>query len=356
MGKDYYKALGLQKGASEDEIKKAYRKMALKFHPDKNKAAGAEEKFKEIAEAYDVLSDSKKKDIYDRFGEDGLKGDIGGGGAGAAPGQAFHYEFTGDPMKIFSQFFGGEDPFGSFFAAGPGAHIFNMGGPGGPRIGAVHEDMEVDDGFGGLHGGGGRFGHHGFGGPMGAPGPMRKRQDAAVTHDLYVALDDIYKGCTKKMKITRKVLNADGRTTSIEDKVLTINVKPGWKSGTKITFPKEGDQSPNTVPADIIFVIKDKSNPHFRREGPDLRYTAKLSLRDALCGTTIQVPTLDKVTVPLQLTEIIRPTTVKRLPGQGLPLSKQPNRRGDLIISFEIKFPDHLNPATKEILKDTLPA
>lgn len=74
MGKDYYKTLGIQKGATDDDIKKAYRKLALKYHPDKNKAAGAEEKFKEIAEAYEVLSDKKKRDVYDRYGEDGLKG------------------------------------------------------------------------------------------------------------------------------------------------------------------------------------------------------------------------------------------------------------------------------------------
>ena len=74
MGKDYYKVLGLSRGATEEEVKKAYRKLALKFHPDKNKSAGAEEKFKEIAEAYEVLSDKKKRDVYDQFGEEGLKG------------------------------------------------------------------------------------------------------------------------------------------------------------------------------------------------------------------------------------------------------------------------------------------
>lgn len=74
MGKDYYKTLGIIKGATDEDIKKAYRKLALKFHPDKNKAAGAEEKFKEVAEAYEVLSDKKKRDVYDRYGSDGLKG------------------------------------------------------------------------------------------------------------------------------------------------------------------------------------------------------------------------------------------------------------------------------------------
>jgi len=83
MGKDYYAILNVKKGASDDELKKAYRKSALKYHPDKNKSAGAEEKFKEIGEAYDVLSDPKKRQIYDQFGEEGLKGGAGGGNAGS---------------------------------------------------------------------------------------------------------------------------------------------------------------------------------------------------------------------------------------------------------------------------------
>ena len=96
MGKDYYKILGIGKNASEDDIKKAYRKLALKYHPDKNKSSGAEEKFKEIAEAYEVLSDKKKRDIYDQVGEEGLKGGVPGGGSGGsgptgAPGGTYTY-------------------------------------------------------------------------------------------------------------------------------------------------------------------------------------------------------------------------------------------------------------------------
>lgn len=101
MGKDFYKILGIQKGATDDEIKKAYRKLALKFHPDKNKTAGAEERFKEIAEAYEVLSDKKKRDVYDQYGEEGLHG--GGGGAGPDGGPQFTYEFHGDPRATFAQ-------------------------------------------------------------------------------------------------------------------------------------------------------------------------------------------------------------------------------------------------------------
>ena len=99
-------------------------------------------------------------------------------------------------------------------------------------------------------------------------------------HNLQVSLEDVYKGTTKKMKITRKVLNPDRRSVRPEDKVLTIEIKPGWKAGTKVTFPKEGDQTPNNIPADIVFVIKDKPHPVFVRDGSDLKYKAKIGLRE----------------------------------------------------------------------------
>lgn len=157
------------------------------------------------------------------------------------------------------------------------------------------------------------------------------------------------------MKITRTVTTGTGPPRQ-EEKVLSIHVKPGWKAGTKVTFPKEGDQRPNAIPADVIFVVKDRPHTTFKRDGADLRYTAKISLKDALCGTTLHVPTLDKTTVPLPITgETIKPTTVKRLHNQGLPLPKSPERRGDLIINFDIQFPDHLTNEHKQTLKEILP-
>lgn len=266
MGKDYYKILGVPRTADESEIKKGYRKMALKYHPDKNKSPNAEEKFKEISEAYDVLSDKSKKEIYDKYGEEGLKAGSGGGGGGGAPGGGFHYTYQGDPRETFKMFFGDEDPFANFFSfGGPGMSSFRT------HYGPGQESMETDDD---------PFGHHfSFGGTPGQGMPRRKQQDSAVVRDLQVSLEDIYKGTTKKLKITRKVLNPDGRTTRMEDKILTIDVKPGWKAGTKITFPKEGDQTPNNVPADIVFVIKDKPHPMFTRDGSDIRYKATISLK-----------------------------------------------------------------------------
>jgi len=343
-GKDFYKVLGVARDATEEQIKKAYRKMALKYHPDKNKSPGAEEKFKEVAEAYEVLSDPKKKEIYDKYGEEGLKGS--GGGAGSPEGGNFTYTFHGDPHETFRMFFGDENPFGGFFN-------FGHHGPGGPSssrmfFNAGGESMDIDDDpFG--------FGHQGIPGMHGMPGHGRKRQDPPVVHDLLVSLEDIYRGTTKKMKITRKILNPDRHSVRKEDKVLTVDIKPGWKAGTKITFPKEGDQSVNNIPADIVFIIKDKPHPLFKRDGSDIKYKVKIGLREALVGKTIDVPTIDGRNVPLRLTEVIKPTTIKRIQGQGLPYPKQPTRRGDLIIEFDIQFPDRLSSNVKEILADTLP-
>ncbi|XP_052256236.1 dnaJ homolog subfamily B member 5-like [Dreissena polymorpha] len=344
MGKDYYKTLGVARNATQDEIKKGYRKMALKYHPDKNKSPNAEDKFKEISEAYDVLSDKDKKEVYDKYGEEGLK--AGGGGGGGSSGPSFHYSYQGDPRETFRMFFGDENPFQNFFGfnqgmgGGPGFRTHFSGMPG------SHETMETDDDpFG--------FGGRSFSYGQGAPN--RKQQDNAVVRDLQVSLEDIHQGCTKKLKITRKVLNPDGRSTRNEDKILTIDIKPGWKAGTKITFPKEGDQTPNNVPADIVFVIKDKPHTTFTRDGSDIKYKAKISLKQALCGTTLQVPTIDGRKIPLRLNEIIKPNSVKRIQGEGLPQPKQTTRRGDLIVEFDIAFPSKMTSSAKEILSDCLP-
>lgn len=278
MGKDYYKTLGISRSATEDEIKKAYRKLALKYHPDKNKTKEAEEKFKEIAEAYEVLSDKKKKEVYDQYGEEGLKGGIGGGGNAGGP--QFTYTFHGDPRATFQQFFGTDNPFESFFMGGMGLGGHTGTGP----MFYDGDDMDVDDHPFGSHFGmrsSNPFRSQSF--TAGSPNINRskpKQKDPPLEHDLYVSLEDVAKGCTKKMKISRKVLNPDGRTTRREDKVLTINVKPGWKAGTKITFEKEGDQTPNSIPADISFIIRDKPHPLFKREGSDIRYTAKVTLKE----------------------------------------------------------------------------
>uniref|UniRef100_A0A4X1V4H8 DnaJ heat shock protein family (Hsp40) member B1 n=1 Tax=Sus scrofa TaxID=9823 RepID=A0A4X1V4H8_PIG len=300
MGKDYYQTLGLARGASDEEIKRAYRRQALRYHPDKNKEPGAEEKFKEIAEAYDVLSDPRKREIFDRYGEEGLKGGGPSGGSSGANGTSFSYTFHGDPHAMFAEFFGGRNPFDTFF---------------GQRNG--EEGMDIDD--------------------------------------LRVSLEEIYSGCTKKMKISHKRLNPDGKSIRNEDKILTIEVKRGWKEGTKITFPKEGDQTSNNIPADIVFVLKDKPHNIFKRDGSDVIYPARITLREALCGCTVNVPTLDGRTIPVVFKDVIRPGMRRKVPGEGLPLPKTPEKRGDLIIEFEVIFPERIPQTSRTVLEQVLP-
>ncbi|NXY86401.1 DNJB1 protein, partial [Alcedo cyanopectus] len=259
MGKDYYRTLGLARGASGEDVRRAYRRQALRFHPDKNKEPGAEERFKEVAEAYDVLSDPKKREIFDKYGEEGLKGGAPSSGQGGSNGPTFTYTFRGDPHAMFAEFFDGRNPFDTFFVQRNG------------------DEEDGDETFTTFHVGG--FGNVSFPRARGGEGSCRK-QDPPVLYDLKVSLEEIYSGCTKKMKISHKRLNPDGKTVRNEDKILTIEVKKGWKEGTKITFPKEGDQTPNNIPADVVFVLKDKPHGVFRREGSDIVYPAKISLRE----------------------------------------------------------------------------
>lgn len=350
MGKDYYKILGVSRNANEDEIKKAYRKLALKYHPDKNKEKGAEEKFKEVAEAYEVLSDKKKRDVYDQVGEEGLKGGAGSGGVPNGNGRTFSYQFSGDPFEIFKTFCQ-SDGFAGMSMGGGGAG-------GGIPLSAMFGDGIFEE-MGGMGGHQQRIHTNGFPNftsSMHSNGHQKKyRQDPPIEHELPVTLEEVLTGCTKKMKITRRVTQADGRTFK-EDKILEINVRPGWKSGTKITFNQEGDQSPNALAADVIFIIKDKPHPYFKRDGSDIKYTAKISLKEALsCNSVIRVPTLDGEAVTITIKEVVRPNTVKRLTGRGLPLIKEPRKRGDLIVNFDIQFPTTLPEANRQLIVDLLP-
>lgn len=189
----------------------------------------------------------------------------------------------------------------------------------------------------------------------------KKTQDPPIEKIIRVSYEELLTGTQKKLKIMRKVLKADGQTTQNEEKILTIGVKKGWKSGTKITFAKEGDQNPNTIPADIIFIIQDKEHKQFTRDSDNnILYTVKVSLRDALTGyangACVKVPTLDKRTINIPLTDITKPGSKKRVKGEGLPLPKKPGQRGDMLVTFEIVFPTHLPQASLDALRSALPS
>lgn len=331
---DFYSVLGVSKSASPEDIKKAYRKQALKWHPDRNvdNKDAAEKKFKEINEAYEVLSDAKKKAIYDQYGEEGLKGGIPGAGENGA---SFRYTAT-DPNEIFRSFFGGDSPFSSMFGrAGGGGRM------GGMRMGFGFGD---DDDFFGS------FGSSGYG-PTAKRAP---RQPPPVVQNIECTLEDLYMGKDKRIKITKQVLNPDGQTTAPQEKVLQFTIPPGSKQGTKVRFEKEGDQGPGIIPADIVFEIREKPHSRFQRDKNDLIYTADISLADALTGTSLEIRTLDDRVLRIPVNEIVSPGYQKTVYHEGMPLSRSPGQKGNLIIKFNIQFPRRLADDQKAQLKRIL--
>ena len=298
MGKNYYKILGVSREADKKTIKKAYRKLALKYHPDKNKAADAEDKFKSISEAYEVLTDDKKRDIYNRFGEEGLKN------GGNLNGQNFGFHFRpSNPNNIFKAFFGNNSQ--SFFNMSQGMpNMFNM-----------------------------------------------NQRPTIITKKIKCSLEELYTGRTKKIKISRKVQDNSG-VVRTETNILEINIKPGWKSGTRISFRGAGDILINKPKQDIQFIIEEKPHPVFNRKGDDLRIIINLSLNEALCGTEKDIKTLDGKNLKFAIKNIISPGMIKVYNGEGMP--NKYGTRGNLIIKFKILFPTELSDKQKQIIGNCL--
>ncbi|XP_037726151.1 dnaJ protein homolog 1 [Drosophila subpulchrella] len=277
MGKDFYKMLGLPRGATDYEIRVTYRMLAQSFHPDMSQNPHAAERFEQLAEAFEVLSDKKKRELFDALGEEGL--------------QQTGYQFQGNPYATYAK---------------------------------VLNSYDVDF-------------------------PLLPK-NSTVEHVLLITLEDILKGCIKRLEISQRRISFTGRAIQ-ESKMLNVEIRPGWKAGTRITFPGEGDEVPNRRPGDVVFVLREKPHHYFRREGCDLLYTAKISLRQALSGLHFLVPTLQGGILPVNITDdIITADTVRRFPGQGLPHQVNGSRRGDLIVNFVIDFPETVPEEVKFLL------
>lgn len=286
--------------------------------------------FKKIGEAYDVLSDPKKKEIYDKYGEEGLKGipadgDMSGGFSrggprivfttGGMPGGFGGFNFR-DPFDIFAQMFGNDsgvfttssDPFQSGFSSS-----FSSSGPSFSRSSTRSRPSSRNTII----------------------------KDDPIIHELNLSLDELYTGCKKKMKIQRTITDERGNSRK-DERVVEVDIRPGYKSGTKITFEKYGDERPGHIPADITFVLKEKPHPTFTRDGNDLITKQTIPLSLALCGFDLPIPFLAGGTKTVSSRSIIRPGDKLFLPNEGMPLSKDPRKFGDLIINFDVRFPTSL--------------
>ena len=138
------------------------------------------------------------------------------------------------------------------------------------------------------------------------------------------------------------------------EEIITINIKPGWKKGTKITFPEKGNEQPGVIPADLVFIIDEKPHSVFTRDGNDLIVTRDISLAEALTGCTVQVTTLDGRTLTIPVNNVIHPEYEEVVAKEGMPLPKEPSKRGNLRIKFNIKFPARLTSDQKAGIKKLL--
>lgn len=358
--RDYYEVLGVSKTATEDELKKAYRKLALKYHPDKNPGdKEAEEKFKEAAEAYSVLSDKDKRARYDQFGEAGLGGDGGFGGFGAG----------GMNMN----------------------DIFSM--------------------FGDLFGGGGGFG--GFGGGFGgrsSGGSRRVNKGSSLRVKMKLTLEEIEKGVEKKIKVnkyvpchtcngsgaksgsgvetcshchgsgvvieTRQTILGAMQTQSVcptcggdgkvikekcpdchgdgivkADEVITVNIPAGVSDGMQISFSGKGNAGArNGIPGDLIVSIEELPHENFERDGDNLCHQTYITFPQAVNGTTIEVPTLTGK-VKFKIEQGMPSGKVYRLKGKGLPDVNNSYHRGDLLVRVDVWVPKSVTKEEKSYLE-----
>ena len=204
-------------------------------------------------------------------------------------------------------------------------------------------------GMGGMGGMGGSGGMPGMGGMRQAAAPKTKAPP--VNHTLFVTLEDLYTGTTKRMRITSKrIVDSSGGTSQVAAEK-EIVVKPGWKNGTKITFENEGDEAPGVIPADIVFTLQTKPHDRFERDGDDLIQTCTVNLADALTSVSTTVRTLDNRTLRVEARHVT-PDTVKVIQGEGMPNPKK-RSRGDLKVKFHIVFPE-LNENQRQQIKSVI--
>ncbi|PRP80476.1 hypothetical protein PROFUN_11698 [Planoprotostelium fungivorum] len=331
MGKDYYAILGIQRTADESETRKAYKKLALQWHPDRNinNKEQAEVKFKEISEAYEVLIDKNKKEMYDLYGEEGLKGQP------PPQNKPQNFSFGADPFRGQNNYThrytpsSADDIFAQFFQnmAGGGMGGFSRSPfmNGGPHFNPHHRFSGAKTEHNRFYQYEPRYTHTEEEEP---PTPMKAGKGEPIQGNLICSLEELYLGTTKNVKMTKNIKDSSGRSVKTE-KVFTIEVKKGWKEGTKITFPREGDIRPGEEPSDVVFYVKERMHEEYERHDNDLHLKIKIDLVDALRGRDTQISTLDGRKLKITSEGVITPQT--RIVKKG--------EKGDLILTYDILFP-----------------
>ncbi|UXR65779.1 DnaJ domain-containing protein [Bdellovibrio bacteriovorus] len=300
--KDFYSILNVSRSATAEEIKKSYRKLAMQYHPDKNPGdKKAEEKFKEITEAYEVLSDTKKREMYDQFGHAGAQG-FGGGGAGGP--------------------FGGAGGFGGFGGAGSSSQ---GGDPFQDIFGDVFGDI-----FGSARGPGAR--------------PRRPSKGTDLRYTLNISFEESALGCEKVISFMRQ---RGGRE---EPAKLSVNVPAGVKEGQRLKLAGEGDATAGANAGDLYVIINIQEHPLFKRSENDVTLDLPIIYTDAILGTNIEVPTLTGKAM-IRIPPGTHSGQTFRLKGKGFP-KLGGFGSGDMLVRILVDTPSSLSSRQKELMEE----
>ena len=305
MSKNYYEILDVKRNCSDLDITRAYKKLSLRYHPSRSKEdkVASSYLFEEITEAYEVLSDYKKRSCYDQVGEFGLKqgGPDGRGG----------YRYLTNSEEIFQNFFKSNDPLEA---------LFGMAEVEGSLFGSALRGMS----------------HL----PAPPPGPL----EISVP----CTLEELYNGCSKVITFQRNVLNSDKVTTTAHTATRHLDIRKGSVGGNKIVFPGEGHMAGQHPTGDLVAIIVEETHLRFKRDGDNLEYRHKLRLAECLMALPVEVETLDKRVITISFQEIVNPDTVKIIEGEGMPIvGGTEGSRGELVVRFDVKFPKHITEEKK---------
>ena len=355
--RDYYEVLGVAKEASKDDIKKAYRKLAIKYHPDKN--AGnkeAEEKFKEATEAYEVLSDESKKSAYDQFGFAGVDGMSGGAHDYSSVFRDFE-DIFGDFSGIFDSFFGGAGGGGRARRSGGSRHV--------PRGADLRYNLDVS------------FKDAVFGtkveiafnknssctacsGTGAAPGSGRKTcttcggAGQVRRNSGFFSIASPCPTCRGEGFILENPCKSCSGSGVIRKKQnINVTIPAGIETGKRINIPGQGDAGPNGgEPGDLYVFINVRPHEYFERSGEDLYCMIPISFTQASLGTEIFVNTLDDKKVKLKIPAGTQNGKVLRMRGEGVPYLHNSKKRGDLYLKIHVEVPVKLSSKQKQILEE----
>ena len=311
--KDYYKILGVEKNASEKEIKRAFRRLARQYHPDVNPDdAHAEERFKEINEAHEVLSDKEKRRKYDQLGADWQRWQQQGGGpsdfdwgrwTAGRPGQRGNVRYA--TPEDLQDLFGGDSPFSDFFSQVFGGMGGGVGG--GPRGGGYRQQIR----------------------------PQRGRN---YEQPVEITLQEAYNGTTR-------ILQKDGHR-------LEVKIPAGAKTGTRVRMSGHGGQGvAGGQTGDLLLRVKVLPDPRFERKGSDLYTTVRADLYTLVLGGEVKVPTMTG-NVVLTIPAGTQSGRTFRLSGKGMPNLRQPKEHGDIYAKVEVRLPTHLTPRQRELFEE----